>query len=385
MQREKKVVHITTVHHPLDPRIYYKECLSIQSAGYDVTLIAPYDACMDKSQIKVIPLKKRQNRFKRMLFSTVEALKQARKQKADYYHIHDPELLPVAWILKNKKNVVVYDIHEDYVTSIMQKDYLVEPLKRIIAKLYKMVEKKLCTNLDLCLAEKYYKESYPEGQCILNYPLVNEKFVNHFNQNISDKPTNKVIYTGNITENRGATIHARLPLLDEQISVHFFGKCSKILAEKMKAIAADEKDRLVINGIDRYVPKSEIDDQYLSQRWLAGIALFPPTDHYRKKELTKFFEYMSAGIPFICSDFPVWKQFVEKYQCGIAVNPDDDQEIKEALAFLRLHPQKAKQMGINGKRAIHTELNWETQANKLSDWYERIWVEKKNCKNIGSN
>lgn len=378
MQSTKKVVHITTVHHPLDPRIYYKECVSLQKAGYDVTLIAPYDASMDKSQITVIPLKKYQNRFRRMLFSTAEAFNLARKLRADYYHIHDPELLPVAWMLKNKKNVVIYDIHEDYVTSILQKDYLVGPLKRIISKMYKMVEKKLCKHLELCLAEKYYKESYPEGECILNYPLLDGKIINHFNQYISDKPTNKVIYTGNVTENRGATIHARLPLLDEKISVHFFGKCSKKLAEKMKAIAADDNDRLVINGIDRYVPKSEIDDQYLNQQWLAGIALFPPTDHYRKKELTKFFEYMSAGIPFICSDFPVWKQFVEKYQCGIAVNPDNDQEIKEALDFLRLHPQKAKQMGINGKKAILNELNWETQANKLSYWYKRILDGKMN-------
>src|SRR5690625_7556260 len=74
-----------------------------------------------------------------------------------------------------------------------------------------------------------------------------------------------------------------------------------------------------------------IEEMYLSKRWLAGIAIFPPTEHYKKKELTKFFEYMNAGLPIICSDFPVWKQFINKYECGITVDPYNETEIKNAL------------------------------------------------------
>src|SRR5690625_6021755 len=62
----------------------------------------------------------------------------------------------------------------------------------------------------------------------------------------------------------------------------------------------------------------------MSHNWLAGIALFPPTEHYMKKELTKFFEYMNAGLPIICSHFPQWKTFIDKYNCGIAVDPYDE-------------------------------------------------------------
>ena len=134
---------------------------------------------------------------------------------------------------------------------------------------------------------------------------------------------------------------------------------------------------MIITGVNQYIPKSEIDNHYMNQEWLAGIALFPPTEHYKKKELTKFFEYMNAGIPIICSDFPVWKQFVEKYQCGIAVNPYNDEEIKKAIQFLRKNPQKAKEMGLNGQKAVRTELNWETQGEKLCDWYEKFGWKKK--------
>lgn len=376
MKAAKKVVHISTVHHPLDPRIYYKECFSLKKAGYNVTLIVPHESQIDNSLISILPLKKHHNKLKRMLFSTAAAFIQARKLKADYYHIHDPELLPVAWLLKKKNNVVIYDIHEDYVTSIKQKRYLSKPFRIFIAYVYKLLEKTLTARLELCLAEKYYKEQYPNGECILNYPILNEQFSEDGNRAKIDDRTNNLIYTGNVTVDRGAELHAMLPQLDDQISVYVIGKCSSTLAKKMAELAGESRDRLIIKGIDQYVPKAEIDDYYLNKHWLAGVAIFPPTEHYMKKELTKFFEYMDAGIPIICSDFPVWKQFIEKYQCGIVVNPHNNEEILQAINTLKSNPALAREMGRNGQKAVREELNWEAQGKKLVDWYERIWVEK---------
>src|SRR5699024_8874157 len=111
---------------------------------------------------------------------------------------------------------------------------------------------------------------------------------------------------------------------------------------------------------------------YVQENWLAGIALFPPTAHYMKKELTKFFEYMNAGLPIICSNFPIWKTFVETHQCGIAVDPYNEEEIKEALESLRKNPELAIQMGENGKKAVQEELNWKAEEKKLIHWYDQL-------------
>ncbi|HEX6593677.1 MAG TPA: glycosyltransferase [Bacillota bacterium] len=372
MNTPKRVVHITTVHHPYDPRIYHKECHSLQQAGYDVILIARQSDgdVRTNSPIKHIPVPTYSSRLKRMVFGTFAAYKKAKALQADVYHFHDPELLFVGWLLKKKDNIVIYDIHEDYVTSILQKEYMKKPVKKIIAGMYKWLEKLFTRNMELCLAEKYYYDIYKRGICILNYPAINEMFMKHERKRgfLEDK----LLYTGNVTYDRGALTHARIPQIDSNVTVHFVGKCDSSVAEEMYAAAGDQKDNLKIEGIDRFVEKEDIEKTYVSHQWLAGIALFPPTEHYMKKELTKFFEYMNAGLPIICSDFPVWKQFVETYECGIAVDPTNDAEIKEAIDYLRTHPDEAHQMGKNGKKAVMETLNWHSEEKKLITWYDQL-------------
>jgi glycosyltransferase involved in cell wall biosynthesis len=364
-----KVVHITTVHHPFDTRIYHKECKALKKAGFDVTLIAPETEGIEKSKVKIIPLKKFKNRILRMLMTTIRAYKEAKKLKANIYHFHDPELLPIAWLLKTKNNKVIYDIHEDYVTSILQKQYLSKPVRNLLAKIYILVEKIFSRRMELCLAEKYYLEKYPNGKVILNYPIV---YLDNMKKKLNNKKSLNLLYTGNVTLDRGALIHARLPLIDNNITVYYVGKCSKEIADKIYHESAGNSNRIVLKGIDRFVEREEIDDLYKNESWLAGLALFPPTDHYMKKELTKFFEYMSNEIPIICSNFPVWSRFIEKYKCGISVDPFDDKQILEAINFLKDNPEEAKKMGENGKKAVLNELNWAKEEEKLIEWYREL-------------
>lgn len=371
MKTPKRVVHMTTVHHPTDPRIYHKQCKSIANAGYDLYYVAKADDTIQSNElVKHIPIKNHSNRIKRLLFGSFEAYREAKKLKADVYHFHDPELIFIGWLLKRKDNIVIYDIHEDYITSILQKDYMNKIFRNVFAKAYTFFERIFTRKMELCLAEKYYYDIYNRGKLILNYPTINRTFIEHERKG---KPlTNELLYTGNVTVDRGALIHAKIPQIDEQVSVHFIGRCPGDLADEMYATANKAKDRLYIEGVDRFVEKEDIEQKYMSRNWLAGLALFPPTDHYMKKELTKFFEYMNAGLPIICSNFPVWEQFIQTYECGIAVDPYNEEEIKEAIIYLRNNPEQAQLMGENGKKAVLEHLNWNIEEEKMISWYEKL-------------
>ena len=84
------------------------------------------------------------------------------------------------------------------------------------------------------------------------------------------------------------------------------------------------------------------------------------------------FEYMSAGLPIICSDFPLWREIVDGNQCGICVNPEDPKEIADAISTLMCENKKAQAMGANGRRAVENIFNWETEVKKLYHLYTKV-------------
>ena len=83
----------------------------------------------------------------------------------------------------------------------------------------------------------------------------------------------------------------------------------------------------------------------------------------------KMFEYMSAGLPVIASNFPLWKEIVEGNKCGLTVNPLSPKEIAEAIRYLLAHPEEARKMGENGRKAVLEKYNWDNESRKLMVFY----------------
>jgi glycosyltransferase involved in cell wall biosynthesis len=82
------------------------------------------------------------------------------------------------------------------------------------------------------------------------------------------------------------------------------------------------------------------------------------------------FEYMAAGLPVIASDFPLWRSIIEKAKCGICVDQTNPKEIRDKIESLISDTDKLKQMGINGRKAVDEEYNWEVEENKLINFYK---------------
>ena len=113
------------------------------------------------------------------------------------------------------------------------------------------------------------------------------------------------------------------------------------------------------------------------QECSAGMAIrtyADPNVGYKKGSLgvNKFFEYMMAGIPIICSASEVWTEIIEKYNCGILVDPDNCDSISNAILYLINNPDTAKKMGDNGHKAAQEFFNWSTQERILFDMYRLV-------------
>ena len=370
---KQKVVHMTSVHSPFDVRIFHKECKSLHNAGFDVSLVAPHDKDEVVDGIKILAVPKSKNRLWRMIKTTWQVFRRALKENASIYHFHDPELIPVSLLLKLLGKKVIYDIHEDYVTSIKSKEYLNKTLRFVLAIVFNYFERFCSFCFTNIIAEKYYLYRFPNSVEILNYQILstlNNNNISKIKSKQKDCTNYNLLYTGSISEYRGALIYAAIPEFISNISVHLIGYCSETLYNKLNN--NDINNKLNIIGRNRYVPFEDIVKQYNSKQWLCGLAIFPHNPHYHKKILGKFYEYMYMNIPIVCSDFPVWKEFIEHNKCGIVVDQGDMDSITKAIDWLKKHPDEAKQMGENGHNAVVTKYNWENEEKKIISLYRSV-------------
>ncbi len=364
-----RVTHLTSVHSPFDNRIFHKELRSLRGNGFDVVIIAPHsrDEIVDGISIWAEP--KPRFRLERMIRTTRRIYKRALSSKARIFHFHDSELIVAALLLRLHGAHVVYDVHENLVTSIKEKEYIPAILRPALSLAGGGLENSLSRFFTLVIAERCYSARFPGATEILNYP-VHELFEMQPRPDGASPP--RLLFTGESRVDRGAIIHGSLVHALPGLEVHLVGRCTSRLAKRLEELARPHEKRLRIVGRDRLIPYPDILNTYARGGWTAGLALFPPNPNNSDKEPTKLFEYMAAGIPIICSDFPAWRDLLARTNAGICVNPSSAAEMTEAVLHLVNHPDEARAMGINGRRAVETKLNWRTQEKKLLKLYRTL-------------
>ena len=103
-----------------------------------------------------------------------------------------------------------------------------------------------------------------------------------------------------------------------------------------------------------------------------GILNFLPEPNHIEAQPNKLFEYMSAGLPVIGSNFPLWREIIETNDCGVAIDPLDTKELKVAIDDLIRDPNEASRKGLNGMLAVKATYNWQNEVEKLRLLYSNL-------------
>lgn len=373
MPLKAKICHLTSVHPPFDTRIFHKECKSLAMAGYDVTLIVQHDKDETVDGIKIVALPTVKNRFLRMLGLTSKAFLLSLRQKADIYHFHDPELLPVGLLLKLiSKKKVIYDVHEDYAKQIISKPYIPRSTRNIVAFLVKMMEY-LSSNIfdGIVTATDDISNNFTRHKrtiSVKNYPVLS--YFSSINRKcVNNESSFTLVYIGGICEIRGiAQIVQALGLINSSRQVKL------ILCGKFYPTAFETRVRN-LKGFEKvdYLGwiKTENIPEVLSKAD-AGVVCLTPISNYLTALPVKLFEYMAAGLPVIASNFPLWREIVESNRCGICVNPLRPEDITNAIRYIMENPDEAQAMGENGRNAVLKKYNWENEGKKFLELYEKV-------------
>lgn len=367
----KKIVHLTSVHPRHDTRIFIKQCNSLAAHGYDVTLVVAdgkADEC--KGRVKIIDVGYLPGRFNRMFKTTRRVLEKAIELDADVYHLHDPELIPIGLKLKRLGKRVIFDSHEDVPTDILDKPYINYFSRVFVSKIYQIYERLTLKRFDAiiaatpCIRDKLSAINVNTID-INNYPIMGELMsgvVGHWSGR-----QHQIAYVGGIGLLRGireivhalefTTSNARLQLAGE------FGE-PEVKAEVINFTGWQYVDEL------GFLNREEV--SVLLSRCMAGLVTFHPLSNHVSAQPNKMFEYMSAGIPVIASNFPLWREIVEGNDCGLCVDPLDPKAIAQAIDFIINNPERARQMGEDGQRAVQTRYNWGVEEAKLLKVYAQV-------------
>ena len=364
-----KVVHLTSVHPRYDTRIFLKICSSLAGKGYDVSLIVA-DGKGDEvnNGVKIFDVGASQSgRLSRVTITVNRVFQKAKELDGEIYHLHDPELLPIGLKLKKLGKKVIFDAHEDVPGQILSKPYIHKFLKKFISKLFLIYETFACKKYDHVIAatphirDLYIKRNIDSSD-INNFPILGELF----KENVSDDKQNEVCYIGGITSIRGIREVIAAMQYTKNAKLNLGGVFSETsLMENVK----ENPGWSEVNYLG-FLDRDKVSNVFMKSK--AGIVTFLPEPNHIYSQPNKMFEYMSAGLPIIASNFPLWRKIIEGHNCGICVNPSNPKEIASAIDYILTHPNQAEEMGKNARRAIVEKYNWPKEELKLFRIYNEV-------------
>jgi glycosyltransferase involved in cell wall biosynthesis len=370
-KRPVKVVQLTSIHGPLDARIFHKHSKALAHAGYEVVIVAPKlsltrDADEPRSGVTIKTVPRATSRLQRLRRTIWAVYRVALAEDADIYQFHDPELILIGVLLKLRGKRVIYDVHENLPLQVLTKPWISPGYRSAIGAAAGKVERLGASCFDgIVAATQEIADRFPANKTITvqNFPdfVLKERIPYRLREPL-------VVYIGAISRIRG------IDQMIEAIGRVPAGLGARLaIAGPFDSVALEREMRnSSFQNIDVLGFQTQIAVTELLGAARVGLVLLHPTPSYLHAQPMKLFEYMRAGIPTVVSDFPAWRQIVEDTGCGLLVNPLDPEGIAKAISRLLENPAEAEEMGRRGREASMRRFNWATEKSKLLQLYDRL-------------
>jgi glycosyltransferase involved in cell wall biosynthesis len=372
----KKVCLLAVLHEPFDKRVFQKVARSLVGAGYDVVSVCP---CLEpgttpreaegvRFHFLPMPQSKRQR-----LRTLLQLVRVGLRERADIYCAPEPESWVAALLVKALRGgKVVFDMHEHAPSEFAK--FFPAPLRPLVEWTTVRFMRLFARFTDHIILTRGSFDAPWAGLRTPRSVVIN---TNHLQPPCTAVPEAlRARFAGHPT-----IIHQGL-FGDVRGSLH--------LLEAVKILVRDLPDlRCIVLG--RYVYGSEADyRRAISEAGLddnllllgevpydavpahiavaqVGLILFQPgLLNHTLAMPHKLFDYMREGVPVVVPDFAVEvARIVREADCGHLVDVTRPEAIAGAIRALLEDPERARQLGAQGRRLIEDKYHWEADEARL--------------------
>ena len=342
-----KVCMISSSRNALEQRMFLKEATSLARTGYCVSIIAPHPRDEVVSGISIRAATKFESRLSRMIRTTWYVYREALRQKAQVYHFHNTELMPVGWLLKLQGKRVFYDVREDTPADIRDRFYIPRYARPVVANAVDIAEKFSGRFLDgiiaatdhigarFLTAKTAMSRIFP---CWTNLPPSLFPIFSAKPWSCTLEPSPRFAGFSNW-------------LMPWDCCPLNFRPGSPLGVRLIRRPWKQKRGKKQVgNGTDHAGWQNRQGLLDLLGKARIGVVPFLPAANHTDCQPTKLFEYMVAGLPVVATDLLQVGKIVRDAQCGILVEPGNPKAMANAIQWLLEHPREAQEMGDRGRR-----------------------------------
>lgn len=370
--RERHVVVLMPRCRHDDVRVSHKFAWTLRQHGWKVTLLvaeAPEPRYLD---MQVLKARAPFGSVFRPILNLPTLLRQALALRADLYLACNPDTLAIGIALAALRRRVIYDSAEDFSRRPHIHSSVPRPLAAIVARTLEGGERLLGRlAVASCVTQEQIRSR--RARCLLleNAPLTDGPIISEADRIFRTirRPECDLclVYAGLVTELRGLRrmldlverlnrhLHTRLVLVGRFCPPELIGEAQRHPAWRF----VDYQGQVSHATALAWIRSADL-----------GLALLDPVADYPTSSITKLYEYMQYGTPFIASEFPAWRASIDDVRAGLFVNPADLDAMAAKVLALVKNPARLAAMRQTGEQYIRDHFNWRKVSQPLLDLVE---------------
>ena len=279
-------------------------------------------------------------------------------------------LFAVGLVSVLKQKTLIFDAHEHFteVPEVTNRK-VTQWIWNTIGKIF-IPSAKLCytvgPKLAIILGEIYENKF----EVIMNVPALADgvdKVDKVDEVNGVDKDISYIFYQGALNESRG--LEQAILAMHQVDNIQLWLAGEGDLSEQLRELVVKEKlqNKVIFLG---YIQPENLKSITLNAK--IGLNLLAPNGlSYYYSLANKYFDYMQAGVPCICANFPEYIAINNKYHCSVLIDCNIDliaQSINELLQNNTLY-ETLKNNSLKASK----NFNWSLEEQKLIGLYKHLF------------